>query len=224
VTCDDGEAMERINRRDALRTQFMNELYEMADGSQTNFVPTKDIAERLGLVFEYGKDIDEVFAIVQYLEDERLIEVTGGEYVNLTHFGIREVEQAHRQPDEPTQHLAPINLVSVSAHTITNSPIQQGSPGATQSLTVLSQDHQSQLEAIVQSLKTSIDDLELGDEDKAELEAEVQTLEAQLASPKPKKEVIRPGLQSVRRILEGAASQTTASGLLEAIQTLSNSL
>jgi hypothetical protein len=78
--------MERINRREALRTRFMNELYEMADGSETNFVDTKDIAERLGLVFEYGKDIDEVFAIIRYFEEERLIKATGGgEVVNLTH-------------------------------------------------------------------------------------------------------------------------------------------
>jgi hypothetical protein len=221
VTCDDGEAMERINRREALRTRFMNELYEMADGSETNFVDTKDIAERLGLVFEYGKDIDEVFAIIRYFEEERLIKATGGgEVVNLTHSGIREVEQAHRQPDEPTQHLAPINLVSVTAHTITNSPIQQGSPGATQSLTVLSQDHQSQLEGIVRSLKTSIDDLGLGDEDKAELEAEVRTLEAQVASPKPKKEIVRPSLQSAKRILESAAVTVAGHEIIEGINLL----
>jgi hypothetical protein len=211
--------MERINQRRALRTQFMNELYEMADGSQTNFVATRDIAERLGLVFEYGKDHDEVFAIVQYLEEERLIEATGdGEAVNLTHLGILEVEQAQSQPDEPTQHFAPINLVY--GHTFTNSPIQQGSPGATQSLTVLSQDHQSQLEGIVRSLQTSINDLGLGDEDKAELEAEVRTLEAQVASPKPKKEIVRPSLQSAKRILEGAAVTVAGHEIIEGINLL----
>ena len=214
--------MERINRREALRTRFMNELYEMADGSETNFVATKDIAERLGLVFEWGsQDYEEVHAIIRYFEEERLIKATGGgEIVNLTHSGIREVEQAHRQPDEPTQHLAPINLVSVTAHTITNSPIQQGSPGATQSLTVLSQDHKSQLEGIVRSLQTSIDDLGLGEEDKAELEAEVRTLEAQVASPKPKKEIVRPSLQSAKRILEGAAVTVAGHEIIEGINLL----
>ena len=134
--------------REALRTRFMNVSYEMADpASETDFVVTRRIsAERLGLVFELGgaKTMKRSTPPSGISEEERLTKATGGgEIVNLTHSGIREVEQAHRQPDEPTQHLAPINLVSVTAHTITNSPIQQGSLGATQSLTVLSQDHQS---------------------------------------------------------------------------------
>ena len=215
--------MERHNQRKALRTQFMNELYEMADGIETNFVSTRKIAERLGLVFAYGKDIDEVFAIVRYLEEERLIKATGdGEAVNLTHFDIREVEQAQSQPDEPTQHFAPLNLVY--AQTITNSPIQQGSPGATQSLTVIGQDHQQQLSDIVRSLKTSIDDLGLAEEDKAELEAEVGTFEAQVASPKPKKEIVGPSLQSAKNILEGTASSLTAQGIIEVIGQLLSAL
>jgi len=215
--------MEQHNQRKALRTRFMHELYEMADGIETNFVSTRKIAERLGLVFAYGKDIDEVFAIVRYLEEERLIKATGdGEAVNLTHFGIREVEQAQSQPDEPTQHFAPINLVY--AQTITNSPIQQGSPGATQSLTVIGQDHQQQLSDIVRSLKISIDDLGLAEEDKADLEAEVGTLEAQVASPKPKKEIVGPSLQSAKNILEGTASSLTAQGIIEVIGQLLSAL
>ncbi len=197
----------------------MNELYEMADGSRTNYVKTSEIAKRLGLVFEWGKDDGEVLAIVNHLEDEGLIAATeeGGD-VNLTHSGILEVEQAQSQPDEPTQHLAPMNVVyKINAHTITNSPIQQGSPGATQSLTVIGEDHKQNLEDIVRSLRSSIDQLGLEDGDKAELEAEVQTLEAQVTSPKPKKEIVHPSLQSAKNILEGAASSVTAQGIIAGI-------
>ena len=218
--------MERINRRDALRTQFMNELYEMADSSRTNYVKTSEIAKRLGLVFDWGKDRDEVLAIVNHLEDKGLIEATeeGGD-VRLTHSGILEVELAHSQPDEPTQHLAPMSVVyKISAHTITNSQFQQGSPGATQSLTVIGPDHQQQLEGIVQSLKASIDDLGLGEEDKAELEAEVRTLEAQVASPKPKKEIVRPSLQSAKHILEGAAVTVAGHEIIEGINLMLGSV
>ena len=212
--------MEQINQRKALRTRFMNELFEMAGGSRNQRVDTSDVAERLGLVFEYGKDMAEVFDIADYLKDEGLISIHGDQVyaVQLTHRGLREIEQAHSQPDEPTQHFAPMNIVyKISAHTITNSQFQQGSPGATQSLTVLSQDQQQQLEGIVQQLRTSIDDLGLGDEGKAELEADVQTLEAQVVSPKPKNEIVRPSLQSAKHILEGAASGVTAQGIIQAI-------
>jgi hypothetical protein len=216
--------MERINQRKALRTQFMNELFEMADGSDTNFVPTRKVAEKLGLDYEVGQDFDEVYAVISYLEGEHLIKAIGqlAFQVKLTHYGIREVEQAHSHPDEPTQHFAPINLVY--AHNITNSPIQQGSPGATQSLTVIGQDHQQQLEDIVQQLRTSIDGMGLEVEDKAELEAEVRTLEAQVASPKPKKEIVHPSLQSARNILEGAASGVTAQGIIAGIGLLLSAL
>src|SRR5215218_1756532 len=170
--------MERINERKALRTRFMNDLFEMADGFRTNYVKTSEIAKRLGLVFELGKDYGEALAIVNHLEGEGLIEATeeGGD-VRLTHSGILEVEQAHSQPDEPTQHLAAINTINNYFHVggsiggSVNAPIQQASPGATQSLTVIREDDKQQLSDIVRSLRTSIDDFGLEGEDRAELEA-----------------------------------------------------
>ena len=66
-------------------------------------------------------------------------------------------------------------------------------------------------------MRSSIDHLGLGGDDKAELEAEVQTLGAQVTSPKPKKEIVHPSLQSAKNILEGAASGVTAQGILAGI-------
>jgi hypothetical protein len=80
------------------------------------------------------------------------------------------------------------------------------------------------LEDIVRSLRASIDDLGLEEADRAELEAEVQTLEAQVASPRPKKEIVQPSLQSARNILQGAASGVTAQGILEGINLLLSAL
>jgi hypothetical protein len=215
--------MDLIDRRKELRTRFVNELYETVDGSAFDPVGVGYVAGRVGLDISKPEDEREALGITQYLEGEGLIRMLAvGGVVALTHRGAREVEDARRRPDQPTDHFAPINIVY--AQTITHSAIQQGSPQATQSLTIVNQGDLQQLEDLVQSLRGSIDSLGLDEDQQAELEADIQTLEAQLASPKPKKEVISPGLQSVRRILEGAASQATASGLLEAIQTLSNSL
>jgi hypothetical protein len=214
--------MERIDRHEALRTRFMNELFELANGSRNKPVVTREVADRLGLVFEHGKDREEVCDIADYLKDEGLISIETEEVtsVRLTHRGIREVEQARRQPDEPTQNLGAINTINNYFHVergSVNAPIQQGSPGATQSLTVIGEDHKQHLEGIVRSLRSSIDDLELGDEDRAELEADVRTLEAQVASPKPKKEIVHPSLQSAKNILEGTASGAAAQGIIAGI-------
>jgi hypothetical protein len=65
--------VERINERRVLRTRFMNELFEMADSSPNRRIATSDVAERLGLVFEHGKDMAEVYDIADYLKNEGLI-------------------------------------------------------------------------------------------------------------------------------------------------------
>ncbi len=216
--------MDAIERRRAQRTQFMNELYDLADGADFQPISTRQVAERLGLDLTDREGRAEILKIARFLEGEHLIKATGLSLgsVSLTHEGVREVEEARSQPDHPTEHFAPINIVY--AQTITHSAIQQGSPGATQSFTIINQGEQQKLEAFIRSLRSSMDQLGLEEEQQAELEADIQTLEAQVASPKPKKEVIRPGLQSIGRILEGTASQAAASGLLQTIQALMNSM
>ncbi|MBC7944821.1 MAG: hypothetical protein H7X91_06090 [Burkholderiales bacterium] len=78
----------------------------------------------------------------------------------------------------------------------------------------------SRLRDVVKVLKVSVDELPLSAELKAELLAEIQTLESQSNSPKPKESILRESLDSVRRILEGAAGSLVASGLLNQINAL----
>jgi hypothetical protein len=50
----------------------------------------------------------------------------------------------------------------------------------------------------------------LNEEEKAEIQAEIATVNAQLESPKPKKLTITQGLQTIRSILEGCAGSFPA--------------
>jgi len=61
------------------------------------------------------------------------------------------------------------------------------------------------VQQFVAALRGSLDQLNLGKEDREELNAELQTIDSQLKSPKPKTTIITESLQSVRRILEGMA-------------------
>lgn len=216
--------MNQIDRRRAQRTQFMNELYDLADGSDFQPIDTRKIAEKLGLDMTSREGRIEVLNIARYLEGEYLIKLTGsaGNVVSLTHEGVREVEAARSQPDSPTEHFAPVNIVY--AESISNTAIQQGSPGATQSLTVTTQSNLQWLWSFLRSLSESMDQLGLDEEQQAELEADIRTLEAQVESPKPKDEVIKPGLQSISRILEGTVAGATGSGLFEVAQALISSM
>ncbi len=217
--------MNTIEKKRAQRLRFMNELYDIVDGADFQPVTTNEVAQKLGLdTLPRPGDREEVLKIARYLEGEGLIKLSGagGNVVTLTHRGVCEVEEARGEPDEPTEHFAPISVVY--AGTITNSPIQQGSPGATQSLTVVNQSGLQELETFLQSLKQSVDQLELDEDQRAELEADIQTVEAQIASPKPKQEVVRPGLESIRRILEGSASAAVASPLTATVAAIINNV
>lgn len=68
----------------------------------------------------------------------------------------------------------------------------------------------------VERLRVAIPTLMLDSSREAELRAEVATLDAQSASPKPKKSIIKESLTSIRTILEGAAGSAVGQLLIEA--------
>jgi len=94
--------------------------------------------------------------------------------------------------------------------------IQQGNENATQ---VLMQS--LDLEAVskfVEELKSKIGGLDVVDEARAEMSSEIATLEAQIASPKPKVGIVRESMSSVRSILEGASGSAAGAMLLELLK------
>jgi len=78
----------------------------------------------------------------------------------------------------------------------------------------IGEDRYEELKEIIQSLKDSIDQLGLEQQQKDDLEAEIQTIDAQMSSSKPKAAIITECLGSIRRIIEGAAGSVLASSLL----------
>ena len=63
--------------------------------------------------------------------------------------------------------------------------------------------------------KLSGEKLVLNEEARNELKADIDTIESQINSPKPKHSIIREGIKSVRNILEGAAGSVLAAELLK---------
>lgn len=70
-----------------------------------------------------------------------------------------------------------------------NSQLQQDSAGASQTQNITQPE--LDISAFIEELKASIHDLDLNQDDSAELEAEVLTVELQLASPKPKSIIVK---------------------------------
>jgi hypothetical protein len=80
------------------------------------------------------------------------------------------------------------------------------------------------VQGFLRDLQSQVSKLNLKQDLEQEIEAEVKTVEAQISSPKPKHNVIRESLNSVRKILEGAGGNLAAQLLVRLGPLLLNSL
>jgi len=209
--------MNAIEEMKMKRFKFFHRLYELTGGDEFKLFNMFQIGEELG----FNRDL--TANIARDLRGEGLIVVHStsvgdrNNLIGISHDGIREVEEAVSNPDTPTPRFPPGNTIYINQ--MINSQIQQASPEATQ-VPVIGEDKYEELKEIIQSLKDSIDQLGIKPQQKADLQAEIQKIEAQMSSSKPKARIITECLGSIRRIIEGATSSVFASILLGKIVAL----
>jgi hypothetical protein len=181
-----------IEERRALRLRVLNAIFEASGASEHAMVTATQLMENLGLT-----DL-ELADACKYLEGEYLISCTyqawghlSPYWVQMTHAGIREMEESLQAPSQPTQHFPPaISVISVQGDII-GSTIQSGSPGAQQDVTVgdINLDH---VRKFLDELEAQAANLDLPETEGQVLTAEIATIKAQVDSPRPKRQVIRP--------------------------------
>lgn len=110
------------------------------------------------------------------------------------------------------------NIKNYIQGNIQDSQIQIEAENSTQTKTV--EFNAEQVAKLVEALRSTIEAVGIDEDGKQELLSEIQTMEAQALSPKPKHPIIAESLSSVRRILEGASGNLVASGLLNQIGSL----
>jgi hypothetical protein len=103
---------------------------------------------------------------------------------------------------------------------MTNSIIQQGSPNAKASTVVQEKAKLEELNVILQDLKNKIDILDLKTEVIGELLSEVNTVEVQCSSPKPKYSIINESIKTITSILQGVSANALTPIILERLQNL----
>jgi hypothetical protein len=194
------------------RFRFLHRLYEVTEGSEQAFVNFQQLGDELGFSHAETDKIDD------YLRGEGLItHVSLGGSISITHRGIIEVEAALSKPDEPTTYFPAVNIVHVEQ--MIDSQIQQGTNQSSQVLTFSTND----LEAIakfIDNMKGQLDELKLDEEIQAEAISDIETLETQIKSPRPKHAIIKECMLSLRRILEDVAGNAAAAMLIQNIITL----
>lgn len=198
--------IDKIKELQRKRFQFLRRLYELSEGNIHNWENMFLIDQELGL------DKQSTINVTDYLWGEGLLKPTAsGGLVGITHPGIKEVEEALTYPDRETEHFLPINVIQIG--TMSHSQIQQGSPGATQVVTI-NEVEKKELEEIIQSLKESGDQLNLKEQEKVDFQANIETIEAQMSSSKSRKPII---IETLKAILASAAGTLLASGLTQQI-------
>ena len=196
--------MEEIRERQSRRFRFLKHLYdetqnfykkETTRSNQIQFFSTDDLGDELGFTAV------ETEQIVRYLSDEGLVKRVTGKSITIAHRGDIEVEDALTKPDQPTEHFPP-NVVQyiISAQQITNSSIQQGTVDST--IITLSSSTLGKMREFIETLRSILPDLPVSNDDKAEATAEIVTIESQLQSPRPKRNIIRTSLETLKRILQ----------------------
>ncbi len=187
------------------RFLFLNRLYEVTGGNENARVIMWEVGSELGFEGEATQ------LITQYLKGEGLIVFkTLGGGIGITHYGVKEVEDALSHPDRPTLYFPPVNIINVQS--MVNSNIQQASPAAVQDVDY-SEENIASLRTVLGEIESKLGELKLSAEKKEEFAADLASLKGQLASPKPKSGIIRETLKSIRAILDGAAGSLVAAGI-----------
>lgn len=215
-------ATDDIEKRRANRLRVLNFIYEAASGSRQININGPWLVENIDM------PEDELADACMYLVDERLIEgskTIWSSYIpfttRLTHRGLMEMERSLSAPEEPTERFpAAFTIISIAGDNI-GSPIQAGSPAAQQIATATGIDL-GKLREVVSGYEACAQDLNLPDDDAAQLRADIATIKAQVESPQPNEQTIRTHLVSARGFLVNASANTVGgfagAGLLELIQ------
>ncbi len=203
-----------LERKRSQRLRLMIELYDMVDGFDAQPVETAQIAARLGLDASKPEDLLDVLKIVHYLHGEQLLIASGpsGEATRLalTHKGVREVEESMSRPALPTEHFPPLD--EIEATPAVNPPSNQNGTAKVAELTALAESDRLEVLRMARSLQEWADRLALGEEQRAEYEADIRTIEAQLDSPRPKTQLIKVALESIKSVAEHASDSPGSVG------------
>lgn len=203
-----------INRKKELRYLFLQQLYELTDGSEIKRIEKDEIAKRFSISPQEAHDI------WQYLKGENLASPVNM-VVSITHRGIMEIESSLSEPDEPTHYFPPLNIITV--HQMHGSVIQQGNVNSTQSAQ-LTNTNKGKISDFLGELNSALPHLSLSGEANSEMSADIATIAAQIGSERPKTGIIKESLLSIQRVLEGAGGAIVAQQLLLHIPPLLSAL
>lgn len=119
---------------------------------------------------------------------------------------------------QQAQTTVPTNITNFYGN-VSHSQVAPGASAPTQNVGI-SAVANAELGDLLRDLTDALDKLGASKEDRAEIHAEIATIQAQVASPRPKSRVMAESLHTIRNVLEGAAGSVVASELLPRLITV----
>lgn len=188
-----------IKQKNIDRFNFLNKIYEISNGQTAYMVDGwEQVGKPLGFDWNYSK------IICHFLNDEGLTEPMGaGIRLSLTHDGLKEIEKALNEPDKPTEHFAPVNnhYNTINIGKMEGGAIQQATNTSTINYTT-SNEVLKGITELTKELKEFIAKEDLSNDEVEELETDIETIEVQSKSKKPKTEIFKTSLNSIKSIME----------------------
>jgi hypothetical protein len=182
------------------RFVFLHKVYELVEGRTGYVLDGWEVGKELNFEKEYTTNI------YYYLNEEGLVEAMGsGIRLAITHSGIKEIEEALSEPNKGTEHFLPINQYNINIGVMNGGAIQQATKNSTINY-VNSIEIINEINNFTKELKNFISNSNLSNEEIEELQTDIQTIEIQSNSKKPKKEILKTSLTSIKTILEGVVA------------------
>lgn len=207
-----------LEKRKAARFRYLETLYEMVDGSQAFRVDARDVGEKVGLDQDSTKDV------LQYLVNEGLVDIQDLDWgICIAHSGIKEYEAALSNPGSSTTYFPPLNVVNNIMNVtggISGSQIQQSTQGSKQAMTINQDSDIAEIREFIQLVREKLPELDLNEQAKIDVIAEIDTIEAQLRASKPKKTVITVCLHALKDLLFQVAASVVGKLLMDKLSTL----
>jgi len=192
--------------------RFLYRLYQLSEGDENHPVEVGKIREEIGASNTFAKDI------IDYLETEGLLNFQpGSDTVSITPGGDDEIENALINSDKATAHFPPMDKIYTTRKM--EMDMSAASISDLQLVTIGSNKHR-ELKEVIGLLKEAADQLGLDTQQNNTLQVEINTIEGQLLSSKPKANLIPKSLDSIRRILEGSSGNPLGSSILTKIMSI----
>ena len=192
--------MTEVEQQRTERARVLEVVYEMTGGQVLKLVSVDDVAAGSGIERQTAR------LHMHFLHEQGLIRVRNL-YVNITVRGATHYESSKIKP-RTTESLP--NVIHVQ--TMIGSQIQQNTSGSVQFQA--SPINVGAVRALVDEVERTLPELAASSEQLHDIRAELDTIQAQLRSSKPKPSVISEALRSLRSLIEGVAGNVIAAKLI----------